>query len=85
MEPKHHPIEKEHHVPNLLFWMQTVNFPGCNKPVIFDATYPAGQRSSDGYAMGIPSQRFLAQQLVDLVMLLKAKVSSFLNPQIIWL
>ena len=26
---KNHPIEKEHHLPNLHFWVQHVNYPGC--------------------------------------------------------
>ena len=26
---KNHPIEKEHHFPNLHFWVPNVNFPGC--------------------------------------------------------
>ncbi len=30
MEPKNHPIGKEHDLPNLHFWVQNVNFPGCN-------------------------------------------------------
>ena len=32
MEPKHHPIEKESHLPNIIsiIIMLQVNFPGCN-------------------------------------------------------
>ena len=29
MEPKNHPFGKEHHLPNLHFCVQHVNFPGC--------------------------------------------------------
>ena len=29
MEPKNHPIEKNKYLPNLHFWVQNVNFPGC--------------------------------------------------------
>ncbi len=29
MDPKNHSIEKENHLPNLHFWVQHVNSPGC--------------------------------------------------------
>ena len=37
MESKNHPIEKEHHLPNLHFWVQNGNSPACiTQNLLFD-------------------------------------------------
>ena len=48
MEPKNHPIGKENHLPNLLFWFH-VNFPGRTvngKPDTFKTTWGKGGHDS---------------------------------------